>query len=485
MSGQERRPRAAAIYTRISDDRTGEAAGVKRQEQDCREIAARRGWPVAAVYSDNDTSAYSGKARPGYERLLEDLRAGVVDAVIAWHPDRLQRSPRELEDFIDVVEDAKAAVLTVKAGDYDLTTAAGRQNARIVGAVARGESERMGERIRRKHEELAAAGKINGGGSRPFGYEVDRVTVRTSEARLIRDAAQRVLAGESLSGIVREWNATGLKTTGGMVWDVSGLRTVLVSARISGRREHHGAIVGQAVWKGIISAEDGDRLRAMLGRARGRRPGPPTRFLLTGFLRCGRCGVALAASRAATRVAERASGEKYATLAYACSRHPRSRPTACGRLRVRAAALEELLTEMTFAAVDSAKLAARIADRRRGEERVTALDDVTAIEADLQRLAADFGEGRVPYSEWTAARGPLERRLSDARRRLDVENGTLPLNGYTGKTGALRKAWPSLSIDRRRAILGVVLDSVTVKPANPATPRNRFDPERIEVAWRV
>jgi len=60
----------AAVYTRISRDFTGAVAGVARQEQDCREKAASLGWEVAEVFSDNDTSAYSGKRRPRYEAML-------------------------------------------------------------------------------------------------------------------------------------------------------------------------------------------------------------------------------------------------------------------------------------------------------------------------------------------------------------------------------------------------------------------------------
>jgi site-specific DNA recombinase len=98
---------AAAIYCRISRDRTGAGLGVERQEQDCRALAERLGLPVEVVLVDNDLSAYSGKKRPDYERLLEGLRAGRYSAVIVWHPDRLHRSPAELERFIDVIVAAR------------------------------------------------------------------------------------------------------------------------------------------------------------------------------------------------------------------------------------------------------------------------------------------------------------------------------------------------------------------------------------------
>src|SRR5207244_2654759 len=125
------------------------------------------------------------------------------------------------------------------AGDVDLATHDGRFHARILGAVARKESDDKSRRIRRKMDELAKAGKLSGGGSRPFGYEDDRLTIRKAEAALIRQAAQRVMAGDSLRAIVSDWNAAGHRTTQGKVWRPNVLRRVLVSGRIAGMREHH------------------------------------------------------------------------------------------------------------------------------------------------------------------------------------------------------------------------------------------------------
>src|SRR4051794_12379321 len=176
--------RHVAIYVRISDDREGAGLGVARQEADCRQRAELLGWSVADVYVDNDLSAYSGRPRPQYARLLADLRSGRADAVLAWHTDRLHRSPKELEEFIDVCETRGVAVETVKAGPVDLSTPAGRAVARTLGAWARYESEHKAERNRRKALELAEAGKLSGGGTRPYGYNDDRLTIREDEAAI-------------------------------------------------------------------------------------------------------------------------------------------------------------------------------------------------------------------------------------------------------------------------------------------------------------
>ncbi|HEX2755856.1 MAG TPA: recombinase family protein, partial [Candidatus Limnocylindrales bacterium] len=75
-------PNAAAVYARISSDPDGDRLGVTRQVEDCTGFAERRGWPVREVYIDDDRSAYSGRVRPEYRRMLDDIRSGDVDAVI-------------------------------------------------------------------------------------------------------------------------------------------------------------------------------------------------------------------------------------------------------------------------------------------------------------------------------------------------------------------------------------------------------------------
>ncbi len=52
---------------------------------------------------DNDVSAFSGKPRPAYRRLLANLADGARHAVVVYHVDRLTRRPFELEQFLEVV----------------------------------------------------------------------------------------------------------------------------------------------------------------------------------------------------------------------------------------------------------------------------------------------------------------------------------------------------------------------------------------------
>src|SRR4051794_26699959 len=86
----------AVIYLRMSQDRSGEAAGIERQREDCMAEAERLNLTVVGEYVDNGKSAYSGRPRPEFERLLEDARAGAFGVVVVWATDRLYRQMRDL-----------------------------------------------------------------------------------------------------------------------------------------------------------------------------------------------------------------------------------------------------------------------------------------------------------------------------------------------------------------------------------------------------
>ncbi len=74
-------------------------------------------------------------------RLLVANEGGTISGLLGWHVDRLYRSMRDLERLIDVVEVAGVRFQTVNSGTIDLTNAAGKMVVRILGSVARQESE--------------------------------------------------------------------------------------------------------------------------------------------------------------------------------------------------------------------------------------------------------------------------------------------------------------------------------------------------------
>lgn len=468
-------PTAAAIYARISQDRTGAGLGVARQETDCRAWAEKNGWTVVAVYTDDDLSAYKRrKPRPGYLRLVEAIRSGEHDGLIAWHPDRLHRRNAELEPFIEVVEGTGLTFGMVMAGHFDLNTANGRLLARITGAVDEHESDHKSERIRRKHLELAQNGKVPGGGIRPFGYEADRVTVRESEADLIREAAERVLAGDGLRTICNDWTSRGVATVTGAQWQGVTLRRLLRSGRIIGWREHHGQLVAEAEWPAIIDPETGRRLRRLLDDpARNKYDTTSHKYLLSGMVVCGNCGgKVVMVARPVMR-----KGHRYRR--YGCV----TDKGGCNSCGIGAEPLEDLITEAVFIRLDTPALAKAVARRKSKPKKGIHFDDVPIIEARMSELAEMYAAGELNRAEWSTARAGLTERLDEARKveaqSIRDEAAVEPLR----QPDVLRREWPSLSLEKKRKVLGTIIDHITIAPTSKAN--NKFDPDRVDVTWKI
>jgi site-specific DNA recombinase len=465
-------PQAAGIYARISDDRGGSRLGVDRQREDCEALARRLGWPATAYYEDNDLSAYSGKPRPGYRRMLEDLRNGQIDAIVAWHPDRLYRSPRDLEELIDLIEASGASIQTATAGSLDLATPTGRVFARTVGAFARFESEHKAERIRRQQEQLALSGRPSGGGTRPFGYQRDQVTIVPAEAAVIREMKDRILAGDGLRSLATDLNSRGCRTPTGREWYPSVIRDLLLRPRYSGQREYRGEVVAQATWPAIIAPSDTARLTALLCNPSRRTNRTPRRYLLSaGLLRCSGCHRPLVSR-------PRADGARR----YVCAKGPGL--PGCGGTFILADTLETFVIAAVLERLDSPQLAAALTRSRVSDERsAKARRDADEADAQLAELAAAWGARTIGFREWQAARAPIEQRSRVAKATLTHDSHMAAASTYVGNSQRLRAAWDTLTLSRQHAIVSAVLEFVEVGPGLRG--RTRFDPDRLSPAWRA
>jgi len=458
----------ATIYARISKDREGAGLGVQTQESDCRALAASLGWTVVSVHTDNDLSAYSGKPRPAYRAMLREIEAGEVDVVLAWHTDRLHRSVTELEEYASLSDAHGVATHTVKAGHLDLATSSGRLVARLLGSTARYETEHMVERQQRAKRRSAEGGRWKGG-RRPFGYEADGVTVVPAEATMLRDAAGTVLAGASLRGIAKAWNARGITTSTGKPWDMSAVRRVLLRPRCAGLMEHQGQIVGAAEWPAIIPEEQWRAVVEMLTNpARRTTTGNARKWLGSGLYVCGVCGSTVVATMA------------HDVRAYRCRDGHVSRTLAD---------VDHYVEAVIVARLRRPDLADILAKATAPGADVPALEaQSVTLRARLDQLAQMFGRGEIDAQSLTAGTREIDGRLGDVRTQItDAYSGTV-LSGVAEAPdpGA---AWLEAPLDRRQAVLAA-LATVTLhksgrgRPAGWQPGESYFRPETVRIEWR-
>lgn len=461
----------AVIYTRISRDRGGAGLGIERQRVDCEELAEQLGWTIVDTFSDNDISAYSGKPRPGYRAMLDALEAGQADAIIAWHPDRLHRSPVELEGFIDVCDRRGIDIRTVRAGTVDLSTASGKMVARMLGAAARHEVEHSIERQKRAKLQAAIDGKFRGG-RRAFGFESDGMTLRPVEADAIRDATRKILAGVAIAQVVREWNAAGLVTSfSGSKWTSRDFRKVILRPRNAALVTHEGKVIGPGQWPAIVEPDEFHALVALLGDPERRRSATTERkYLGSGLYVCGKCGkTMLTASQVGASKLDRRK-------TYRCSGGAH-----LGRIADR---LDEYVTELVIARLSREDAA--IALGGPAVDAAALQTQRTGIQARLDELAALFADGSIDGSQLRRGSESLRSQLDGIDQRLAEARASSTLADLVLAGDDLRTVWGGLSVDVQAKVVDVLM-TVTILPS----PRGRqpggdyFNPEYIRIEWKA
>jgi site-specific DNA recombinase len=451
--------------------------GVSRQLADGRAAVARRGGTVVAELVDNDVSAsrFSTRMRTNYHRLLDMIEAGEADGVWIWMEDRLHRQVIELAEFLKACEQAGVSKIASAGGEFDLSDPDQRMLLYIKAAMAEAEIEKSSKRIRRQRLEAAERGERHAGGFREFGTvgagkNTDSVAQAEREQALIREAAKRILAGDSLRGIVLNWFDRGIRTTTGRVFQNITVRQMLLSPRIAGYRVHHGVLY-PAQWEPIIPVGQWQAVREVLtdpARKANLRGGAP-RYLLIGLVFCGLCGQRMYG------MTRRNYGREQ-PAAYVC--RPYRELRNCGGMRRSMAKVDELICEALFAAVESPEWE-RLAERPAANPTRELYEQLARDQGLLDRLEDKVAQELIRPETAKRNRVEIERRMEAARAKLAQLGDTrvaaqVPSN--------LRDVWPDLSLDRRRAILAAVIERIEIHPQGSG---QRFDPDTIMVLWRA
>jgi site-specific DNA recombinase len=330
------------------------------------------------------------------------------------------------------------------------------------------------------NEELRVVPAGGGGPARVsrrgFGHTPDRRGIVEAEATAIREAARRVLDGETLSSVVQEWNRRGVRTANGGPWRVNSLSSILVQPRLAGLAGEAAAGTPPA-FPPIIDLETHQALLA-LHASRSKGPRRATRhYLLTGLLRCWRCGGGL-------RGMPRSRGADL----YVCPGPPHG---GCSGTAVTADHADEAVLDMVLARLDSPELlggggpSAPAPPAAPAARRVPDANDhagrLAAHRGKLADLADMWADGDITREEWVS----LKRTLGGRARAVEAELGRLDrveaLRRLAGSGGAIRAAWATMSVDQRRKVLHTAVDHVVVLQAEP--PRQVFRPERLQPVW--
>lgn len=444
----------AFTYARQSRDLT---EGIDRQQERTRRLAEQRGYEVVAEFTDNDTSATKARGKGAWPRMLDQLRDGGADVVIAVDMDRLVRS---LGDLIKLTETG-AAVLTVD-GELDLTTADGEFRASMMATLARFEVKRKSERQLRANEHRVSLGRPNPQ-RRRFGYETDTRTPREPEAAVVRTVYEKVAAGQSLRSIAKELNAEGHVTAAGKEWQPVRLREMVLRPYDSGFTYKGETIASDQVTP-LVSVELAETARAVLADpTRKTSPGNTVKHMLSGLVYCGveDCGAIMVYMQT-----------------YRCKDHP-SHPSIIKKN------LEPLVAREVARAVVT--YTGEVRDAGRGDVRAL-VDAHKRLEEQTSAVLADRAEGLVTAAVARTQLIALQEKREAVESQLEAVRSSgsalVALHGLAqrlqgGQVETVATRFMELPLDDQRELVRQLV-LVTVNKGRGA---ERVHVEHLEAVW--
>jgi site-specific DNA recombinase len=486
----------AFTYARQSKDHD---AGIGRQQQDTDELAGRRGYAIAegGRFADNDVSASKlTRKRPDYERMMARIRNGECDVLVITYMDRLYRQPIELEHIIPEIEKAGIPIVTVYEGDMDLRTDTGQLQARVKVAFARAEVMRKANRQKRANLERAQRGERTPHGIRPFGYCDDRITPLEEEADAIRWAARHVLSGGSVSAILREWTARGVRprfegrtrrdADGNDIpfsgrWTHASVTRILANPRIAGLTTlpNSTEIIGEGNWTPVITPETWAAVKDILSDPE--RAAPRGNVSLGGFLFYCRCGARV--QRDTRYRGRKGDPGRVGIPIYKCTEYTAKREGRPGPHVTIAAAQIDAYVEMRLLDRMREPDAARIFERKRdGTADVPKLKaERREISDGMARMAGDEAMGILPRAIYLEAAGRVTARLTEIDAAI-AEAGKTDAAALLVSADDPAEVWAGLDVTVQRKIIESVMH-ITLKPPGCGC-RNPDLTRLVRVAWR-
>jgi len=266
------------------------------QRRECGTVEQADGAADVTEFVDYDRSAAKGRPREQYRALMAAVERGDVRRIYVLHQSRLWRNRRERADGIEVLRRHRVTVVAAKGPRLDMSSAAGRSVAALLGEIDTMESELKGERLEVWHATRAERG-LPAPGPAPYGWRlnptgatnarglpVNELVRIPAEAARLRDWYRRLHAGETLLSLARD---AGVSPTIFTRW--------LTNPTHAGLRVHDGVehplltgtgkpvrpIVTPDMWRATV--------RFFEQRRSGRRDPQRHTHLLTGLAVCAQC----------------------------------------------------------------------------------------------------------------------------------------------------------------------------------------------------
>ena len=300
-----------AIYTRKSTEeglqQDFNTLDAQRESAEAYILAHKHeGWVCLPDRYDDGGYTGGNLDRPAFKRMMADVEAGKVDAIVIYKIDRLSRSLMDFARVMETLERHNVALIAITQS-LDTKTSMGRLTLNVLLSFAQFERELISERTRDKIAAARRKGKFAGG--KPLlGFDIltapggSKLVVNKAEARRVREIFELFIERGSLIPTVRELNKRGWhnktwtnragRTTGGRPFDKPTLYRLLCNVVYLGKITH-GDHVYAGEHEAIVPQDLFDRVQSTLRRNKnigGKHVRNKHNTLLKGLVRCNHCG---------------------------------------------------------------------------------------------------------------------------------------------------------------------------------------------------
>jgi len=295
------------IWIRVSTEDQARGESPKNHEHRARMYAELKNWDVIELY---DLSGVSGKSvidHPVAKRMLADVAAGKIKALIFSKLARIARNVRELLDISDHFQKHGANLVSLEES-IDTSSPAGRLLFTVIGALAQWEREEISARVSASVPVRARQGKPTGGKG-PFGYQwVDKhLIVHPDESPIIKELFNNFLETKKLLTTARLMNERGFRTRNGAKFGKTTLKRMLTDPTYRGmKRANYSKSKGEnkswllkpkSEWvyfdvEPIVSNDIWNEVNTIIRRNASPYPVTPPpigKYAFSGLVTCGEC----------------------------------------------------------------------------------------------------------------------------------------------------------------------------------------------------
>jgi site-specific DNA recombinase len=224
------------IWIRVSTDDQAKGESPKTHEARARMYAELKNWTAIELY---DLSGVSGKSiidHPECKRMLNDVSAGKIEALIFSKLARLARNTRELLEISDHFQKYDASLVSL-GESIDTSSPAGRLLFTVIGALGEWEREEISARVSASVVTRASQGKCTGGVG-PFGYrwKDNRLIVTPDEASTVKEVFDTYMKTSNLMATARMMNERGYRTKEGAKFRNITIKRILTNPTYKGQK---------------------------------------------------------------------------------------------------------------------------------------------------------------------------------------------------------------------------------------------------------